>query len=789
MYKKKNATLIALIFSLVFALALVGNTQPLTTNACTIDKYTFDTLNSTRFASYRHADNVTGTLAWGNAYVMEAYTVMYEATRDTVYLDLLIELADAALDKRDSEQGWVDYRGRSLPGWQAAGPYNIGEVTLSDQQGQPSLYLRVASVGSNDETRVSVKNSTDKPGYFDIRIWNLTNDYDAVFSALTMDPQDERYAPHVISASSLGDPWGTVRMQVEDQVTWWEGAWHNPVPVEKAFFVPPYLWAVHQGRIVFPLITLARLVYEDPFLSADPYYKAKAATYVQATKDVLESLEPEWREYETGEGLYIVEKGAPVWFDGIELAHNMYLGAGRSIIQYAAVTGEEPWVSRAERVTRTYFNDLQLLDNDSYIWTSWWTKGSAYEGWMPEDDLSTNTLAMRGRKMVADVSHAAMPVEYAFLAYQEGLLFTDEHMRRLARTVTQNILAWRPDGTPTLAYRVDGSGPISEWSDNLGGRYAILNDWAPEIYPPMCIMTQNGGLQGTFVDMLSIARLVWAQERLNMRLKPGQYADRELWKALPRVRFVSPAKVNYDPIFVQGKLPIAIDAYVSPGRTLQSVSITVGDRVIYRGEAAPAPVEVVLDSADLADGQHVLRVEIQDSEGYVDQQELMLTVRNRWSRTDELEAPINTMFGVIQMTLFSERSAGWAHVDHDPSSPISDKDRMAYTGDGSGYLVWRVPEDPHTYEINHFTIDLYASAVTVTDVLTVAVSPDNQTWTAVEYHTKVVASFPGLYHLQLSGEMHTGAQMRFIRLTAENAPESTMQLGQVSYGGLWRKQP
>src|SRR5690606_22033371 len=129
-----------------------------------------------------------------------------------------------------------------------------------------------------------------------------------------------------------------------------------------AFTPPPYLWPVHQGRIIYPMITFARLVYEDPALLADPHHQQRADAHIDAPRAVLEFLETEWRENDLGEGWYVVAREAPVWMDGVEEPHNHTLAVGRSMIQYAAVTGDAFWQQRAEMVTRTFYNDLVLQE-------------------------------------------------------------------------------------------------------------------------------------------------------------------------------------------------------------------------------------------------------------------------------------------------------------------------------------------------------------------------------------------------------------------------------------------
>ncbi len=72
------------------------------------------------------SDNATGTLAWGQSYLMMGYAAMFRGTGDAGYLVKLAQHALAVLDQRDSVVGLTDYAGKSRPCWQS-GKYSDGE--------------------------------------------------------------------------------------------------------------------------------------------------------------------------------------------------------------------------------------------------------------------------------------------------------------------------------------------------------------------------------------------------------------------------------------------------------------------------------------------------------------------------------------------------------------------------------------------------------------------------------------------------------------------------------------
>ena len=96
-----------------------GSSVPENSMACEIVDFRalFDQLDQKGGDWYKNYNNEAGYLAFREAYVMQAYLLMYETYRDTCYLEKFIEHADSVLKQRDSVRGVTDYRGLSLPAW------------------------------------------------------------------------------------------------------------------------------------------------------------------------------------------------------------------------------------------------------------------------------------------------------------------------------------------------------------------------------------------------------------------------------------------------------------------------------------------------------------------------------------------------------------------------------------------------------------------------------------------------------------------------------------------------
>jgi hypothetical protein len=76
---------------------------------------------------YKTANNASGTLAWGESYVMIGYAAMFRATGEAAYLVALADHALAVLASRDSVRGLKDYAGKSRPCWQSTKYSSGGE--------------------------------------------------------------------------------------------------------------------------------------------------------------------------------------------------------------------------------------------------------------------------------------------------------------------------------------------------------------------------------------------------------------------------------------------------------------------------------------------------------------------------------------------------------------------------------------------------------------------------------------------------------------------------------------
>jgi len=114
---------------------------------------------------YKDYNNENGALAWDESYVMRAYLEMYQATKDTQYLDKFIVHGDSVLKQRDSERGVKDYRGLSLPAWRG-GPRYTGNGTYKIFDVHTAMiaypYAQFATIVNSSSNLSAYKSYADK---------------------------------------------------------------------------------------------------------------------------------------------------------------------------------------------------------------------------------------------------------------------------------------------------------------------------------------------------------------------------------------------------------------------------------------------------------------------------------------------------------------------------------------------------------------------------------------------------------------------------------------------------
>lgn len=450
------------------------------------------------------ANNESGQLGWGRAYLLQAYVLMYRTYGDTHYLDRLIEDFDRMLQLRDSVRGATDYRGLSLPAWQCKSDYTCGSLILKDAQGRPTLQIRTG-IRPADLCSATVSAGT-RAGTFKLVVRKdppAKKGADAkpaidTFDDLTMDARSADYAPKRINGAfeKLNGAGPSAMVTAKDIRATREAASDAtdvPAAMAATKFEPlGYVYAVQTGQITNPVAAFVRLVHETPALQAK--YADKAAEYLDAIVAATDIFDYEWRQ--EGElGWYVWAKGCPIPFDGCEQAHNQYLSLGRTIIQLAAIAPDaaarEKYRDRAIRMSRTLKSDLKPAANGGVVWPYFWSKGWGYRGWKAADDVSeyqpTYVLGKGGdgHKETEDTSHGQLDVEFVLLSHANKLgVFDDADMQRLATTFSKTIVTRNAKNDATVFDHVDGTGKKGTY-DVIAACWSPLAKWDRSIFETM----------------------------------------------------------------------------------------------------------------------------------------------------------------------------------------------------------------------------------------------------------------------------------------------------------------
>ncbi|MEV1168920.1 hypothetical protein [Nonomuraea sp. NPDC049784] len=450
--------------------------------------------------------NEAGGLGWGASYVMAAYIRMYEAYRDTSYLDRLIDYADPVLGNRDSERGVTDYRGLSLPAWRSL-VYSAGGVSLLDASGQPLLEVRSALTNVNDAV-ATVRAGTSE-GRFTLEVSNPVKSKVSTFADLTMDPESPDYA-----VKRILDAYPSATMATAKDLRPSPAGAAMPALGTFKLAAAPVIFSVHTGMITYPLASFVRIVRRDPRLRANARYRAKAAEYLEACRAAAAAHDPEW----VADGYYIWPKGMPVPYDGVEQPINQSVSLGQTYAELAAATGEPLFRDRTRLLAATFARDLKVNDKDAYYWPYWPGFGKLYSGYTKADGVSEWTPSYgsppKGAQQMEDLSHGGIDVEFAAVAHRWGLGFSGGDMARFARSYTKNM-ATTDSGVATTFLRVDGSGGLAPAGQYLQApRFMPVARWDEALFTHALAVYADHAVESQYGStLLSVAYLNWQGRR------------------------------------------------------------------------------------------------------------------------------------------------------------------------------------------------------------------------------------------------------------------------------------
>ena len=404
---------------------VVGPIQGQTLNPAEIRK-TYDRLHDELLSnqSDEPLENVNGGIVWGSSYRLDSYVSLFEATRDTHYLDHFIRLADRVLAARADKTGQLDFRGRLTYGWPSGGHYTYGKPTvLKDRDGNPSIEVRTIANSYNDKTSIEVL-ACESPDAFTLKVVNRRdpdNPVEATFSDVTIGTVDERVGPKrggpkLIEAKRVGDS--------------------PPAPCDP--FIPETelmtFHGHHTGRILTPFARFCDLVMNSDGLEK---HRRKAEEYLEEIRVSMVEHDQFFIEEEDW-GYTIFEKRSPFWCDGVPEPHNTLACSGSTYIHLYRATGEPYFLDRATRLAKLLKRNHIPNPDGTWSFHYWW--GPMHEGWGPEAGISENLTTRVGASVAEDISHLQLTLMFIVDCHENGIVFEKEDLERWANTFNNDSL-------------------------------------------------------------------------------------------------------------------------------------------------------------------------------------------------------------------------------------------------------------------------------------------------------------------------------------------------------------
>ncbi len=206
---------------------------------------------------------------------------------------------------------------------------------------------------------------------------------------------------------------------------------------------------VHTGMITYPMLEFIQLIKNF-----------NIEVYAYAGDEILRKVEQsikyhdkEWKEnhYVYPEDFYKKDYIIPI---------NQQAAMGRSVILLYKLTGKQDYLEKAKLLAK-FIKDKSIQKNNAggYVLRDAFLPGKT----IPEDKI-------------VDISHAALTIHFAYLAYKNGIVFNREDMKRFAKTIKQLAV----DNGNHFPKYLDGTGNFDY--EVVASQYSFLSEFDRAIY-------------------------------------------------------------------------------------------------------------------------------------------------------------------------------------------------------------------------------------------------------------------------------------------------------------------
>ena len=128
--------------------------------------------------------------------------------------------------------------------------------------------------------------------------------------------------------------------------------------------------------------------------------------------------------------------------------------------------------------------------SDLYVWTYWYEPMTT-TGWTPKDNLSANVKYFKGAYNIEDISHGVLDIAMVVAANKQGIVFSDEDVKRFANTLLVNVI--NPERTG-VRRTVNGKGEYPAYFNALHG-WLELAESNPKVYHAIRQAYLNRGIE------------------------------------------------------------------------------------------------------------------------------------------------------------------------------------------------------------------------------------------------------------------------------------------------------
>ncbi|MDJ1130976.1 hypothetical protein [Streptomyces iconiensis] len=442
-------------------------------------------------------DNETGVIGWGTSWRMQGYVLMGERTGDPAYAVRLAELIEGVLAARDEERGITDHRGRSGPVWSTAGKFTAATAVVEDEEGRAALEVTVCPPRS---VHAVVGVVPEKDGRFGLTVTGKGRPSFAAHG-LSLDPRDPRRADHLLYEAyeqrsgitarlvplpGAGDGGGGAGASGRGARGDRGGERRRVRAGQYAVRPARVALAAQTGMITYPIAGLARLARERED-AVPASVRARLEGWLDLVRRAVGAHEEQWQPVEGGRGCYRWLRDEPVSFAGAELPTNEFLAVGRTLVQLAAVTGEEAYAERAAAMARALRDDF-VVRTGVAVWPYWPRFGRVYNGWSATGSVATDGSLHRpsyGAVTVPeDVTHALIDLDFLQLYHRTPglpLVFTDADMRAVAAAFSRHVVA-REGRSWRMRHDVGGDGrPGTDREQAHVAAWLPLGGWAAQL--------------------------------------------------------------------------------------------------------------------------------------------------------------------------------------------------------------------------------------------------------------------------------------------------------------------